>query len=96
MIATNGSEEARLLECFQANANVGGEKLDHIILQQDARKIEALEEFLHGTQWRIGILTRRTVVEAEVHVKRFMVRHCKLLGISEEDAEIITAMLGGL
>jgi hypothetical protein len=42
VIALEGSEELRLLQVFRANANVGGENLCHIILQEDARKIETL------------------------------------------------------
>lgn len=77
-----------------ANANVGGPTLTHLILRLDARKVEVIEEFLHGTQYRIGLFGRMTPFEAEVHVKRFMIRHSTLLRISTEDLLIINAMLG--
>jgi hypothetical protein len=51
--ALPGSDELRYLDYMRANANVGGEKLTHILLRQDPRKAEVLEEFLHGTQKRI-------------------------------------------
>jgi formylmethanofuran dehydrogenase subunit D len=96
VFAAQGSEELRYLQSMAANANVGGPNLDHIVLREDARKIEALEEFLHGTQQRLGIVARTSLIDAEKHVKRFMVRHRKLLGISAQDVEILNAMLGGL
>ncbi len=95
VIAKEGSEELRFLRYFGANANAGGERLTHIILLEDPRKIEVLEEFLHGTQMRIGIVDREGVLYAEIHVKRFMLRHRRLLGISEADAQVVRAMLGG-
>ena len=94
VIVREGSEERRLLERFNANANVGGEKLTHIILLSDARKVEALEEFLHGTQFKLGIIQREGLVYAETHVKRFMIRHAKLLRISSKDLDILWRMLG--
>ena len=92
--ALPGSDELRYLDFMQANANVGGEKMTHILLRQDPRKVEVLEEFLHGTQKRIGLIDRIGIDAAEIHVKDFMVRHQKLLGISPEDAGILVAMQG--
>jgi len=94
VIAREGSEERRLLEWFNANANVGGENLTHIILLADARKVEALEEFLHGTQFKLGIVQREGLVYAETHVKKFMIRHAKLLRIASKDVGILWRMLG--
>jgi NADH-quinone oxidoreductase subunit E len=93
-IARKGSEERRLLQFFKANANVGGVGYNHIILQEDARKIEVLEEFLHGTQERIGIGGTIDILAAEIHVKRFMLRHRRLLGIGSEDVGVLRKMLG--
>ena len=93
--AIAGSEERRLLRWFAANASVSGEDYRDIILQEDARKIEVLEEFLHGTQWRIGLIDRDGILAAEIQVKRFMMRHRWLLGISNEDAAVLEQMLGG-
>lgn len=77
-------ETQRLLDHFQANATTTG---TDISLRTDPRKIEVLEEFLHGTQIRLGIQNRMTAAEYERHVKDFMIRHRRLLGISDEDVE---------
>jgi hypothetical protein len=77
-----------------ANANVGGPTLTHIILWPDARKVEVLEEFLHGTQFRIGLFGRMSTIEVEIHVKRFMLRHATLLGIRPDDQRVLQEMLG--
>jgi RHS repeat-associated protein len=94
-VALPGTEEARYLDFMKANANVGGEDLTHIILKPEARKIEVLEEFLHGTQKKAGIVDRLGVPGAEVQVKDFMIRHKRLLGISDGDASILREMMGG-
>jgi hypothetical protein len=73
-----------LLDFFHANASTTGRDIS---LRTDPRKIEVLEEFLHGTQIRLGIQDRMTVAEYERHVKDFMIRHRRLLGISDEDVE---------
>jgi hypothetical protein len=88
------SEELRYLEFMRANANVGGERMTHILLRTQPRKIEVLEEFLHGTQQRIGLIDRIGVDAAERHVKKFMIRHQQLMSISNEDAAVLAAMLG--
>jgi hypothetical protein len=54
-----------------------------------------IEEYLHGTQFRLGIVEKRGLEYAEVHVKRFVLRHQSLLGISEADARVIERMLAG-
>jgi NADH-quinone oxidoreductase subunit E len=90
--SVEGSDERRNLQKCRANAlNLVG----LIILQEDVRKIEALEEFLHGTQERLGLFQHVNTVEAEIHVKQFMLRHRHLLGISQEDADILEVMLKG-
>ncbi|WP_252495516.1 hypothetical protein, partial [Escherichia coli] len=51
-----------------------------------------LEEFLHGTQEKLGIaekLGRYGLGSAETHVKDFMIRHKKMLGLSDEDVAIL-------
>jgi len=95
VIATPGSEELRLLKFFNANANVGGEDLRHIILQEDARRIEVIEEFLHGVQMQIGFLDRHNDVDAEIHVKEFMIRHRRLLKLNDDDVRTLESMLSG-
>jgi len=56
-------------------------------------RISLLEEFLHGTQNRLGIIDKVGVRGAETHVKVFMLRHQRLLGISAEDAKILQQIL---
>ena len=56
VVAVSGSEEARLLNYFGANASVNTININHIIVKPDVRKIEILEEFLHGTQQKLGII----------------------------------------
>lgn len=92
--ALPGSEELRYLDYMRANANGGGPKLTDILLRQNPTKVEVLEGFLHGTQYRIGVLDRLGVQAAEIHAKEFMLRHQRLLGISSEDAKILQQMLG--
>jgi hypothetical protein len=88
-IAEPGSEEARFLDFFQAEANVGGENMDHIILKPNPSKAAVLEEFLHGTQHKLGVIDRLGQQGAEVHVKDFMIRHGKLLNLHPDDVEIL-------
>jgi hypothetical protein len=97
VFAVEGSEELRYLDAMQANANVGGADLTHIILRVDARRIEALEEFLHGTQYKCNLIEETLgLAKAEIHVKRYMIRHRRSLGISKRDRAILRAMLKGL
>jgi hypothetical protein len=92
-----GSEELRWLDFMGVNANAGGEKLDHILLRAEPRIIEIWEEFLHGTQKRCGLIADTVAMkQAEIHVKRFMIRHRRLIGISGEDAAILEQMAASL
>ena len=84
-IVSEGSEELRYLDAVGAEANVGGETMSHILLRPNPSKAAVLEEFLHGTQHRLGIIERKGVAGAEWHVKDFMIRHAKMLGLSQED-----------
>ena len=88
-----GSDELRWLDFIGSNANVGGEDVDHILLRSEPRIIEVWEEFLHGTQNKCGLIADTVAMKkAEIHVKRFMVRHRHLIGISGEDAAILEQM----
>jgi RHS repeat-associated protein len=87
--ARPGSEELRYLDTVGAEANVGGPTLEHILLRENPGKAAVLEEFLHGTQSRLGIVERLGVQGAETHVKDFMIRHQKMLGLSNEDVAIL-------
>ena len=74
-----------MLEHFGAEASV----LDMTII---VRSNPSKEEFLHGTQEKLGIaekLGRYGLGSAETHVKDFMIRHKKMLGLSDEDVAIL-------
>lgn len=80
-IATEGSEELAYLEAMGAEANVGGPALTHILLREGPSKAAVLEEFLHGTQFRLGIVERLGVEGAESQMAGFLARHARLLGL---------------
>lgn len=61
----------------------------HILLRANPGKAAVLEEFLHGTQARLGITQRRTLAQLELHVNDFMIRHRKLLGLSDCDVAVL-------
>lgn len=63
-----------------------------ILLRENPSKAALLEEFLHGTQARLGIVDRlgnSGLGSAETHVKDFMMRHRQMLGLSDEDVRIL-------
>jgi len=93
--AEEGSDDLRYLDYRAANANVGGPTCKHILLRKDPGKIEVLEEFLHGTQYRCRVIDRLGFDGAEVHVKEFMIRHQRLMRLSVEDVEILYRLLKG-
>lgn len=80
-IAREGSEELRYLDAMGAEANVGGPGHLHIILRENPSKAPVLEEFLHGTQDKLGIINRLGVDGAEAHLADFMRRHARLFGL---------------
>ena len=55
----------------------------NILLRENPSKAAALEEFLHGTQTRLGIVERLGIAGAEEHVADFMARHSRLLGLGK-------------
>ncbi|NLG51699.1 MAG: hypothetical protein GX552_16465 [Chloroflexi bacterium] len=70
-------------------ANAGTFLNNDLLLRPGARKLEVLEEYLHNVQHRIGLtnkLTPGATGGLEMHVKDFMLRHRRLLGISDADA----------
>ncbi len=92
VIALPGSEELRMLDYFGAEASVGGAKNTHILLRENPSKAALLEEFLHGTQSKLGITDRlgtSGLGSAETHVKDFIIRHQKMLGLGDEDIQIL-------
>jgi hypothetical protein len=92
--ALPGTDDLRYLDYMRAQANVGGPNMTDILLRQNPTKVEVLEEFLHGTQYRLGIIDRLGVQGAEIHVKEFMFRQQRLLGIAPEDTRLLQQMLG--
>jgi len=81
-IAEVGSEDYKYLESMGAEASTNTGVPNHILIKADANKSTLLEEFLHGTQNRIGVVDRLGTQGAEVHVKDFMLRHAKILGLN--------------
>jgi len=80
-------EIVRHLDRVGANASTFGTK--DLLLRPDARKLEVLEEYLHNVQFKIGLQKRLSTGPTgglELHVKEFMLRHRRLLGLSDADA----------
>ena len=75
----------RYLDRRQANAATFLN--DELLLRTDPRAVEVLEEYLHNVQRRIGLCDIMQPWELEIRVKEFMVRHRKMLGISETDCQ---------
>lgn len=95
VVAQPGSEELRMLDYFGAEASVGAANNTHILLRQNPSKAALLEEFLHGTQSKLGITDRlgtSGMGSAETHVKDFMIRHQKMLELSDEDVQILQVL----
>jgi hypothetical protein len=95
LFAEPGSEAERHLNVMEAEAsvfNTSAAEPDIILLRPQASKISVLEEFLHGTQRTIDALKDKERVILELHVKDFMIRHRKLLGLSNNDIEMLEAM----
>ena len=95
IIAQPGSDELRMLDYFGAEASVGGVDNSSILLRQNPSKAAVLEEFLHGTQSRLGVIDRLGTSgygSAETHVKDFMIRHQTMLGLSDEDVRILQVL----
>jgi hypothetical protein len=92
VFAKEGSEDLAYLDFIGAEANVGGETYTHILLRENPGKAAVLEEFLHGTQHRLGIIDRlgtSGLGSAETHVKDFMIRHQRILGLGDEDIKTL-------
>ena len=97
---TPGSDEEAFLNWSNANASAGyspnnsnPNNKDGILIRPGAKKIEIMEEFLHGTQANIGMDTSTgNIRNLEIHVKDFMIRHKDMLGLSDKDIEALTIM----
>jgi ankyrin repeat protein len=82
VVAKPGSEDYRYLTQIGCDASINTAVLKHIVIKEGAPKSALLEEFLHGTQLSLGMLMKyKNPQVLEVHVKDFMLRHVKLLGI---------------
>jgi hypothetical protein len=91
--ATEGSDAKRFLDLRGAEAAAFG--AEDIILRPNPSKAAVLEEFLHGTQQKLGVVDRlgtSGMGSAETHVKDFMIRHQNMLGIGQEDATILKTL----
>ena len=91
-MAQPGSEELRYLDYMGAEANVGGPGMTDILVRENPGKVAVLEEFLHGTLWRLGIIDRLGPAGAEAHVKSFMLRHRSVLGLGDEDVAVLQVL----
>jgi hypothetical protein len=90
VIAKPGSDDVRFLDKMGAEASVGGPTYSQILLREKPSKAALLEEFLHGTQYKVGIMDKLGTSgfgSAETHVKDFMMRHQNLLGLKDADIE---------
>ena len=79
------AEIQKYLDYRKANAATFLE--NDLLLRPDPRKLEVLEEYLHNVQKDIGLLEKMTPTQMEIHVKDFMLRHQKMLQVSEADAQ---------
>ena len=82
-IAEPGTDAERFLNYRDAEAAAFGE--EDILVRPDPSKAALLEEFLHGTQQRLGIIDDIGRAASETHVKDFMIRHKDMLDLSAED-----------
>ena len=90
-MAEDGSDALRFLNMRNAEAASFG--ADDILLRTNPSKAAVLEEFLHGTQNRLGIVERLGRSGAEAHVKDFMIRHQRLLGLGAEDVRRLALLM---
>ncbi|MCL2717112.1 MAG: hypothetical protein FWD68_21870 [Alphaproteobacteria bacterium] len=84
--ATPGSDMERFLNMRGAEAANFG--VEDIVLRPNPSKAAVLEEFLHTTQHKLGIIDRLGTCglgSAETHVKDFMIRHQSMLRLDAED-----------
>jgi hypothetical protein len=90
VFAYPGSEEMLYLNAIEANGSAGGVNSNHILLKPNPAKITVLEEFLHGTQCKLGLLGNgMNAVLAEIHVKDFMLRHRNMLRLTNNDVTVL-------
>ena len=95
IVALPGSDDLAYLNnpLVMAEASCNDHDYQHIIIRENPSKAALLEEFLHGTQQRLGIIKELGRGGAEYHVKDFMIRHKRLLGLGTEDVEILQELM---
>ena len=95
IIALPGSDDLAYLDspCVMAEAGCNDHDYQHIIFRENPGKAVVIEEFLHGTQHRLGIIDEIGRGASEYHVKDFMIRHQRLLGLSAEDVDILKELM---
>lgn len=91
IIGEPGSRVWSDLETVGANAKVIYPWCDEIMVKSNAPRVALLEEFLHGTQQKIGLLDIPEMPRhlPEIHVKDFMLRHSKMLGLTENEITLL-------
>ena len=84
--AQPGSDDERMLDFIGAAGSFAVD-LDgmSILLRLEPAMITVIEEFLHGTQYQLGLFEAMNREECEVHVKSFMLRHPVRLRLSRND-----------
>ena len=91
IVAKPGSDDLARLEKAGARGSFihtnEGEMI--VTLPENPTKIAALEEFLHGTQAKLGTLHSPT---SEIEVKDFMLRHGNMLGLTENDKRVVQVL----
>lgn len=92
VIAQPGMEEFDYLTFRKVEGSAGGDNHAHMLMKPGCMKITAVEEFLHGTQSKIGMLDRTAPEIAEYRVKDFMIRHSRLLGLDENDVSVLEVL----
>ncbi len=88
-IAGEVLEGLRFLNAMGTEASLGGPGHLNILLRPNPSRAAAMEEFLHGSQDRLGIINRLGLQGAECHVTTFVTRHRSLLGLLAAAAERI-------
>lgn len=90
--AVPNSEEYRYLQLQGVEAAAGGPDLLHILTRENPTRLAVLEEFLHGTQKRIGLIDKVGSEVAEVRVKDFMIRHSRMLGLADNEVTVLEVL----
>lgn len=86
-IVKPGTDDWKWLTMNNADASFNTGVKKHILIKEGAPKSALLEQFLHGTQIDLNLLDKYKPPQAlEIHVKDFMLRHSKMLGLDNPNA----------